>query len=114
VLSSFQTLGIRTNRQMRLSLESALLQARTIAPDELPRFLGDLEEVRVTALARLSIPTIRPQPDELLTVEETSKRMGISTDYLYRNHRRLPFVRRVGRRLLFSSAGLDSYITKKR
>ncbi|MFY9531251.1 MAG: hypothetical protein WBC04_17725 [Candidatus Acidiferrales bacterium] len=97
---------------MRPELESALLQARTLAPAELPRLLGEIEQIRVTALARLTSPTVESRPDELLSVSETAGRMGVGKDYLYRNHRRLPFTRRVGRKLLFSSAGLDSYLKR--
>jgi hypothetical protein len=39
-------------------------------------------------------------------------RLGVSPDYLYRNHRRLPFTRRMGRSLRFSSAGIEQYIRR--
>jgi len=99
---------------MRQELEFALAQARNLAPDELPRLLGDLEEIRATAIARLASPTIESRPDESLDVNETARRLGVSKDYLYRNHHRLKFARREGRKLLFSSAGLDSYLKQSR
>jgi excisionase family DNA binding protein len=99
---------------MRASLESVLALAKILAPEELPRLLGDLEEIRVTALARLASPVIEARPDELLSVEEASKRMGVSRGYLYRHHPQLNFSRRAGRKLLFSSVGLDSYLKKSR
>ena len=99
---------------MRDSLESALVQARTLAPEELPRLLGDLEEIRATAVARLAAPVAPAPPDELLDVDETAKRMGVSADYLYHRHKRLPFARHVGRSLRFSSMGLDSYLKRAR
>jgi excisionase family DNA binding protein len=96
---------------MRRELESALMQAETLAPAELPRFLGDLEEIRSTAVARLTTPTAEPLPDELLDVHEAARRLSCSPDYLYRHHSRLPFTRRpVGRKLLFSSTGLQQYL----
>ena len=83
---------------MRPELEIALTAARTLMPEELPRLLGDLEEVRATALARLSAPApAQMKPDELLDVEEASHRLGVSTDYLYRHHPKFPFTRRLGR-----------------
>ena len=88
-----------------------LEQARTLAPEELPRLLGDLEEVRATAVARLVAPAQSPAaPDELLEVPEASRRLGVSPGYLYRHHARLPFTRRVGRKLLFSASGIEEYI----
>jgi len=99
---------------MRASLEFALGLAKTLAPEELPRLLGDLEEIRVTGLARLASPVTEARPDELLSVEQASKRMGVSRGYLYRHHRQLNFSRRAGRKLLFSSVGLDSYLKKSR
>lgn len=99
---------------MREELQAALSQARTLAPEELPRLLGDLEEIRATALARLARPAVEARPDEMLDVEQAAARMKCSTDYLYRHHRRLPFARRIGRKLLFSSAGLDSYLKRAR
>jgi predicted DNA-binding transcriptional regulator AlpA len=75
-----------------------------------PELLGDLEEIRATAIARLSSPAVPPPEDELLDVEEAARRLGMSKDYLYRNHAALPFVRRMGKRLLFSSRGIEKYI----
>lgn len=99
---------------MREELKSALAQAKTVAVEELPRLLGDLEEVRATALARLTAPQpAQVQDDALLDVAEAASRLGVSEDYLYRNHGRLSFTRRVGRKLLFSSTGLEKYISQK-
>src|SRR5580704_18419309 len=60
------------------------VSARTLPSEELPRLLGDLEEVRATALARLvAPPPAHTGPDELIDVQEASRRLGVSTDYLY-------------------------------
>lgn len=98
---------------MRSELEAALRLARTLTPEALPEFLGELERVRVTALVRIASPTIENKPDVLLTVEQTAARMNVSENYLYRNSCRLPFARRIGRKLLFSSSGLDLYLKQK-
>jgi len=64
-------------------------------------------------MARLTTPPAAAQrPDELLTVEQAAERLGLSVDYLYRNHPRLPFARRMGRILRFSSLGIDEYIRR--
>src|SRR6267154_5961228 len=52
---------------MRRELESALSQANSLAAAELPRFLGELEEIRAIAFARLIAPPAPvTQPDEEL------------------------------------------------
>jgi excisionase family DNA binding protein len=99
---------------MRSELQGVLAQARTLEPEELPRLLGELEEVRATALARLSAPAPAAPPDELLDMPEAAARLSLSAEYLYRNSKRLPFTRRVGRRVLFSSAGIDAYLKRAR
>jgi excisionase family DNA binding protein len=63
-------------------------------------------------MARLSAPSTVQRPDELLTIKQAADRLEISVDYLYRNHSRLPFVRRMGRTLRFSSLGIDEYIRR--
>lgn len=93
-------------------LQPARELAERLPREELPQFLGELETIRVIATARLASPMIE-QRDELLEVPEAAARLSCSTDYLYRNSKRLPFVRRLGRKLLFSSAGLDAYLKRR-
>jgi predicted DNA-binding transcriptional regulator AlpA len=96
---------------MRNELQTVLMAAQELAAGELPRLLGELEEIRCTAMARLTAPApAQPQADELLSAPEASRRLGISQDYLYRHHCDFQFTRRVGRRLLFSALGIDKYI----
>jgi excisionase family DNA binding protein len=98
---------------MRDALEAVLNLARSLPREELPRLLGDLAEISATASARLSSAVVESRPDELLDVEETARRMGVSKDYLYRHQRKFPFARRIGRKLLFSSSGLDKFIARR-
>jgi len=96
---------------MRNELQAVLIAARELPAGELPRLLGELEEIRCTAMARLAAPApAQSQADELLSTPEAARRLGISQDYLYRHHRDFPFTRRVGRRLLFSAMGIEKYI----
>jgi hypothetical protein len=95
---------------MRNELQLVLLAAKELPVAELPALLGQIEEIRVTALARLTAPGPAPQSDELLDVDEAARKLGMSKDYLYRNHAALPFTRRMGKRLLFSSVGIEKYI----
>lgn len=101
---------------MRAELQAVLNTMREIPPEELPRLLGDLEEVRCTAMARLTAPQAAeaaPGPDELLDVAEAARRLGRSTDFLYRNAHKYPFARRDGRAVRFSARGIERYIAKK-
>ena len=60
--------------------------AHELPPDQLPRLLGELEEIRCTAVARLSAPvSLNLWPDRLLNVGEAAQRLGMSEDYLYRH-----------------------------
>jgi excisionase family DNA binding protein len=96
---------------MRSELQSVMTALRELPAGELPRLLGELEEIRCTAMARLTAPAPTLfQADELLSAPQAARRLGISHDYLYRHHRELPFTRRVGRRLLFSALGIEKYI----
>jgi hypothetical protein len=94
--------------------EAVLQLARQLVPEQLPHFLGQLEEARVIALTRLTSPKpAQPQADELLDVAEAAHRLGISTNYLYRHHGEFAFTRRQGKRLLFSANGIEQYIRRE-
>jgi excisionase family DNA binding protein len=97
---------------LRQELQLILKIAQELPCDELPSLLGEIEQVRYTAIARLSVPSHEPSsdPDQLLDVEEAAKRMSMSKDYLYRHKDKYPFTRREGRKVLFSSSGIDRYI----
>jgi hypothetical protein len=89
-----------------------LTVARESPWEELPRLLGELEEIRCTAMVRLTTlaPIRAAESDQLLGTEEAARRLGVSKDYLYHHHEGFAFTRRVGRKLLFSSLGIESYI----
>jgi excisionase family DNA binding protein len=87
--------------------------ARELPPEELPDFIGQLESIKATAWARLTMPAQSQQHDELLDVETAASRLGISRDYLYRHSQEYPFTRRQGRRLLFSAQGIERHIRQE-
>jgi len=100
---------------MRSELETALTAARTLSAEELPSLIGALEEVKATALVRLTAPVIQPQvPDSLLSVDEAATTLGMSKSYLYRNADKFSFVRREGRALRFSAHGVQEYLAGRR
>ena len=84
------------NRIMRDALEPVLALVKTLPREELPRLLGDLTEISATAGARLTSSVVESHPNEMLDVEETARRMGVSKDYLYRHQRKFSFARRIG------------------
>lgn len=96
-------------------LQSVLKLVGDLPPEDLPRLLGDLREIEATALGRLSVRAAQSaQPDELIDVEEAARRLGVCRSWLYHHHRNLPFGRRMGRKLVFSSLGIERYIRARR
>ena len=87
-----------------------LALTRILPREDLAEWLADLEHIRIIGMARLLSPSVETRPDELLDIDEASARLHLSKHYLYRHSKRLPFTRRIGRKLLFSSSGLDSYL----
>jgi predicted DNA-binding transcriptional regulator AlpA len=101
------------NSAPREELQTALVAARNLPAEALPRFLGDLEEVRTTALARLTAPVVSEGRDELLSCKEAAALLSVSPSYLYRHHSKFKFTRRMGRSVLFSAEGIQHYIRRK-
>lgn len=100
---------------MRDELQFVLRAALELPAEELPRLLGEIEEVRCTAMARLTAPAPIQSAgaDGLLSIAEASRRLGVSKDYLYRHGVEFPFTRRMGRKLLFSSLGIEKHIKQQ-
>jgi excisionase family DNA binding protein len=88
---------------------------REVPHNQIPPLLSQLAALQAVLAARLLASTDETateptNPEQLLTVDQASSRLGISPDWLYRRSTRLPFVVRVGRHLRFSSRGIDRYI----
>jgi excisionase family DNA binding protein len=99
--------------EAKLIVEQLTRIARTIAPAELPEVIGAVEMVKAVAWARLQSPSpVGASEDRLLNVDEAAEQLGVSTKYLYQNHERLPFTRRMGRSLRFSASGICAYIQR--
>src|ERR1039458_5699659 len=69
---------------LRNELQLVLMAVKELPAGDLPRLLGEIEEIRVTAMARLTVPgPSQPQQyDELLDATGAAHRLGISKDYL--------------------------------
>jgi excisionase family DNA binding protein len=85
----------------------------TVPPGRIPALLSQLSALQGAMAARL-ISADRDEPmsveDTLLTVDQAAERLGVSTDWLFRRSRTLPFVIRLGRHLRFSNRGIDRYL----
>jgi len=88
--------------------------ARSLPADQLPHLIGQLAAAQALAFSRLAAPAPVAQSDELITVEEATAMLGMSAEYVYRNSKTLPFVRRVGRSVRCSKAGIQAYIRRAR
>jgi hypothetical protein len=99
---------------MRGELQTVLAAVREMPAERLPELLGELEQVRCTAMARLTAPQpAAPALDELLDVAEAARRLGRSENYLYRNKAKYPFTVCDGTRVQFSARGIERYIRQK-
>lgn len=87
-------------------------------PDAIPALLGDLERVRATLWARLTVGAASSHApaseDRLLTVEEATAKLGVATDWLYRRSKTLPFVVRPSVGVVrISLHGIEKYIRQR-
>ena len=100
---------------MRGELQFALRAARDLPPEELPRLLGEIEEVRCTAMARLAapVPVQSLGADELLSVRKRAVVSGSAKTTFTGMERHFQFTRRMGRKLLFSGLGIEKYIKQQ-
>ncbi len=53
--------------------------------------------------------------DRLLDAQEAARLLSVTTDWLYRNARKLPFSRKLGRKMLrFSSQAIQRYLATRK
>ncbi len=101
-------------------LMADLVQAVTEASaQEAPALLGHLEQLKATLWTRLLGAASldgkgqAAEGDTLLKIDDAAKRLNLKEDYLYRHQKRFPFTVRIGRRLRFSSNGIEKYIRQR-
>ena len=93
-------------------------KASLLPSEAIPAMMGDLERLKAVLWARLSLPQASgngsaESSDRLLSAQEAAGVLHTSTDYLYRHSSRLPFTVRMGRKVLFSEAGIERYIRQR-
>jgi len=84
------------------------------APGQVPAIIATLSAKIGAAAARMMQVTAESKDmcvgaDENLSTTEAARRLGVSPAFLYKNASRLPFTVRIGRRVLFSSSGLERW-----
>jgi predicted DNA-binding transcriptional regulator AlpA len=90
----------------------ALVEATAF--DDLPALGGRLREAELLAEARLR--AVAPPPtssamdaDTNISVKDAAHRLGVSPSYIYKNAKSLPFLVRIGRRLVCSPNRLERW-----
>jgi predicted DNA-binding transcriptional regulator AlpA len=97
---------------------SALLRDPTrvsaLPTERIAAFITQLSSLQTALAARLIVEAKEPADDDtLLTVEEASKCLGVSTHWLCRRTRVLPFVVRLGGDVRFSKQGIDRFLKNR-
>jgi len=88
-------------------------------PENLCVLLGRLVETEERARLRLRTEAApvsgngQREVDENLSAAEAARRLGLSKDYLYRHADKMPFTVKIGRRVLFSARGLETWNTRQ-
>lgn len=107
---------------MNDNLAALLADPEQIPSAEIPRVVGELERLKTSLVGRLVAEQSRvgakhvdvEDEDRLLTAKEAAARLGVTTDYLYRN-KDLPFRVRLpnSSKALFSSTAIDRHLKSR-
>lgn len=90
-----------------------------LPPEVIPTLRAELAKLDSLLLMRLSFPETNDHSenardgDRLLTAKEAATKIGTAPDWLYRRSRTLPFTVRIGRKVLFSEAGIEKFIRQR-
>jgi len=108
-------------------VRSPELIGEQVTPAEIPGLLAQVASVQAALLARLVVESqhngtgnaaavpVAPADDRLLTAEEGAPILGVAPRWLYRHAGKLPFTRRLSRKVLrFSEVGLRRYAATRR
>ncbi len=89
-----------------------------VKPDQIPAALAQLAAAQSILTARLLIAQPAARQDEetnWLSVEEAAAKVGRSPRWFYRNAKRLPFLKRLSRKvLLVSEAGMMRWVSNQK
>lgn len=97
---------------------AALVADPTQVPlERIPEVIGELERAKAVLWSRLTSPvpvSQRAADDRLLSAQQVHEQTQLSVAWMYRHANALPFTRRVGRKVLFSQAGLTKWLATRR
>jgi excisionase family DNA binding protein len=96
------------NRNLILGNENEEMSEPAKSP-----FDAMLDAFRAVVREEITAAVKGSKEDRLLTVEEVCKTLNVTEAWLYHNTRKLPFVRKVGGLLRFSSNDLQRWIAAK-
>jgi excisionase family DNA binding protein len=99
---------------IRAQLHALADQLEHLKPGEV---IGTLEKLKYEVwTGATAAPSSTPEPSTALDIDEVCRRTGMSKPYLYREARagRLPFARRIGRRLSFDEAAFTRWWANRR
>ncbi|HSY79339.1 MAG TPA: hypothetical protein VK884_07010 [Verrucomicrobiae bacterium] len=91
-----------------------------VKPDQIPAALAQLAAAQSTLTARLLIEAAQAaarQDEETnwLSVEQAAAKVGRSPRWFYRNAKRLPFIKRLSRKvLLVSESGMMRWVASQK
>jgi hypothetical protein len=85
------------------------------AQDRLPALVAQLAAAQAAAAARLLAPPPKPPaaPEVNISVAEAARRLGVSKDWIYKNATSLPFVARIGTRVVCSAPHVERFRTSR-
>lgn len=97
---------------IQTALATVREQLELVPESNIPEIIGKLYESLAVAQQRLflKVRQTTTTPDNLIGPAEAAKRLGVSKEQVYRQSAKWPFTRRMGRKLLFSSNGIDNFI----
>jgi excisionase family DNA binding protein len=83
-------------------------------PEDLPSFAGRTAEVQAIIGLRLRSVEVgsarsTTEPAVNISVEEAARRLGVSSSFIYKGKGTLPFLVKVGRRLVVSVSAMDRW-----
>jgi len=70
-------------------------------------------QARIASRLASAAPAPAPIDDRLLRIDEAAAALQKSTTWLYHHAKELPFTKRVGRSLRFSSQGIRKYLDRQ-
>jgi len=92
-------------------------RAQLLSAEEAGMMLAKLAGVQTVLMGRVLSSSgngKESSEDTLLDVKQASERLNCTTDWLYRNSKKLPFTKRLSpRQLRFSSKGIDKYLKNR-